>query len=207
MRGRTTLIIAHRLSTIALADELVVLDDGRVAARGTHDELLETSPVYREIHEHGLLEARFAEQEARRERSGSPAATSGERGGEVARLVVAAHAAAASALARLARPYKLPHGARVVSLLAAHAASRSSRRYLAKLAIDDGIKHGDLHGSTWIVVAVPRRRRSLALVLSCAQTYFTGWTGERILADLRNKPLPPPRSACRSASTSATAPA
>ena len=56
MRGRTTIIIAHRLSTIALADEVVVLDGGRVAARGTQAELLEESPVYREIHEHGLLQ-------------------------------------------------------------------------------------------------------------------------------------------------------
>jgi ATP-binding cassette subfamily B protein len=62
MVGRTTIIIAHRLSTLALADELVVLDGGRIAARGTHDQLLATSPVYREIHEHGLLEREFAER-------------------------------------------------------------------------------------------------------------------------------------------------
>jgi ATP-binding cassette subfamily B protein len=56
MRGRTTIIIAHRLSTIALADEVVVLDGGRITARGTQAELLATSPVFREIHEHGLLQ-------------------------------------------------------------------------------------------------------------------------------------------------------
>ena len=61
MRNRTTLIIAHRLSTIALADEIVVLDDGRIAARGTHEELLATSQVYRDIYDHGLLERQFAD--------------------------------------------------------------------------------------------------------------------------------------------------
>ncbi|MDQ2910858.1 MAG: ABC transporter ATP-binding protein/permease [Actinomycetota bacterium] len=61
MKNRTTLIIAHRLSTIALADEVVVLAEGRIAARGTHDELLEASTVYRDIYEHGLLERQFAD--------------------------------------------------------------------------------------------------------------------------------------------------
>jgi len=56
MKGRTTLIIAHRLSTIALADEIAVLDHGRIAARGTQAELLEESAVFREIHDHGLLQ-------------------------------------------------------------------------------------------------------------------------------------------------------
>jgi ABC-type multidrug transport system fused ATPase/permease subunit len=59
MEGRTTFVIAHRLSTIALADEVVVLEDGEIAARGTHDELLETSPLYREIAEKGLPDQVF----------------------------------------------------------------------------------------------------------------------------------------------------
>jgi ABC-type multidrug transport system fused ATPase/permease subunit len=76
MHNRTTLIIAHRLSTIALADEIVVLDDGRLAARGTHEELLETSAVYRDIYEHGLLERQFADAvEARAETDALEAAS------------------------------------------------------------------------------------------------------------------------------------
>jgi len=62
MKGRTTIIIAHRLSTISLADELVVLDRGRVVGRGTDEELLQTNAVYRDIHEHGLLEREFADR-------------------------------------------------------------------------------------------------------------------------------------------------
>ncbi|MEI7761270.1 MAG: ABC transporter ATP-binding protein [Thermoleophilia bacterium] len=56
MRGRTTIVIAHRLSTIALADTIVVLEGGRIAAKGTPGEVLEQSAVYREIHEFGLLQ-------------------------------------------------------------------------------------------------------------------------------------------------------
>ena len=48
-----------RLGT--LTDAAVVVDDGRIAARGTHDDLLETSEVYRDIYEHGLLERQFAD--------------------------------------------------------------------------------------------------------------------------------------------------
>jgi ATP-binding cassette subfamily B protein len=47
--GRTTILIAHRLSTIALADRVILLDNGVVAATGTHDELLATNPRYAAI--------------------------------------------------------------------------------------------------------------------------------------------------------------
>jgi ATP-binding cassette subfamily B protein len=59
MAQRTTLIVAHRLSTIALADEIVVLEDGRLADHGTHAELLERSPIYREIVEKGMPDSVF----------------------------------------------------------------------------------------------------------------------------------------------------
>ena len=63
MTGRTTFVIAHRLSTIALADEVVVLEAGEIVARGTHVELLESSPLYREIAEKGLPDQVFLTRE------------------------------------------------------------------------------------------------------------------------------------------------
>jgi ATP-binding cassette subfamily B protein len=59
MAGRTTFVIAHRLSTIALADEIVVLEGGRVVAHGNHDQLLDRSELYREIVEKGMPEQVF----------------------------------------------------------------------------------------------------------------------------------------------------
>ena len=63
MAGRTTLIIAHRLSTISLADEVVVMDGGRIVDRGTHEELLQGCSFYREIAEHGLADSVFLQRD------------------------------------------------------------------------------------------------------------------------------------------------
>ncbi|PPK98621.1 ATP-binding cassette subfamily B protein [Kineococcus xinjiangensis] len=52
---RTLLVVAHRLSTVVDCEQIVVLDGGRVLARGTHEELLVTSPLYRELAETQLL--------------------------------------------------------------------------------------------------------------------------------------------------------
>jgi ATP-binding cassette subfamily B protein len=59
LAGRTTFVIAHRLSTISLADRIVVLEQGRVVADGSHDDLLEQSELYREIVEKGLPDQVF----------------------------------------------------------------------------------------------------------------------------------------------------
>lgn len=54
MKGRTTFVIAHRLSTVRKADLILVLENGRIAARGTHEQLLQTSPLYQEIYHQQL---------------------------------------------------------------------------------------------------------------------------------------------------------
>ena len=51
LQGRTSFVIAHRLSTIVDADEVLVVDDGRIVERGTHRELLERGEVYRRLYE------------------------------------------------------------------------------------------------------------------------------------------------------------
>ncbi len=54
MRGRTSFVIAQRISTVMNADKILVLDGGRIAAQGKHQELMTSSPVYREIYESQL---------------------------------------------------------------------------------------------------------------------------------------------------------
>jgi ABC-type multidrug transport system ATPase subunit len=61
LAGRTSLVIAHRLSTVRAADQILVVDGGQIAERGTHDELLAADGVYA-----GLYRTRFAPQAALR---------------------------------------------------------------------------------------------------------------------------------------------
>ena len=55
-KGKTTIIIAHRISTIQNADHIMVLDEGRVAEFGTHDELMKLGGIYERLYEKQQLE-------------------------------------------------------------------------------------------------------------------------------------------------------
>jgi ABC-type multidrug transport system fused ATPase/permease subunit len=66
MVDRTTFIVAHRMSTISLANEVVVMDAGRIVDRGTHSELLERCPLYAEIAEHGMEDSVFLQRDLER---------------------------------------------------------------------------------------------------------------------------------------------
>jgi ATP-binding cassette subfamily B protein len=55
MMGRTSFVIAQRISTVLNADLILVMDKGQVVARGKHEELMETSPIYAEIYHSQLM--------------------------------------------------------------------------------------------------------------------------------------------------------
>ena len=56
MKGRTSFVIAQRISTVLNADQILVLDKGAVVARGTHEELMESSELYAQIYQSQLSE-------------------------------------------------------------------------------------------------------------------------------------------------------
>lgn len=62
MQGRTSFVIAQRISTVVNADQILVLDKGRIVARGTHEELLEASEIYAEIYSSQLMTDAVEEQ-------------------------------------------------------------------------------------------------------------------------------------------------
>jgi ABC-type multidrug transport system fused ATPase/permease subunit len=108
-----------------------------------------------------------------------------QRGAEVDDWSWARTVRRVSTLARLTAPYKARTTLAIVSLLAATVTALAPP-FLAKLAVDDGIRGQDL-GLLTVLVALFVAAGLASLVASSAQTYFTGWTGERILADLRNR--------------------
>jgi ABC-type multidrug transport system fused ATPase/permease subunit len=59
--GRATLLVAQRISSVLGADKIVVLERGRIVAEGTHRELMESSPTYREIYDSQLGNGASAE--------------------------------------------------------------------------------------------------------------------------------------------------
>ena len=223
MAGRTTFVIAHRLSTIALADEIVVLEDGELVARGTHDELLEQSDALPRDRREGPARPGLPHAQAARARGGgtvtarplAPSTTARRR----ARGATAASDCVRDSRRRLRgtggrgrkvrgllallRPYRARVHPRCSSRSLSATAAALAPAPLRQVAIDDGIVPGDLGD------AEPRRRRassSSALVV----------LGRVLRADLPRRlgrparaagpaaaDLPPPAGACRSASTSA----
>ncbi|NCV22080.1 MAG: hypothetical protein EBV45_09045 [Chloroflexi bacterium] len=74
MAGRTTFIIAQRLSTITHADQILVLDHGRIVQRGTHQELITEPGPYQDIYDMQLRDQDEARDAANRETASSPTA-------------------------------------------------------------------------------------------------------------------------------------
>ena len=210
MRGRTTFIIAHRPSTISLADEVVVLDHGRIEERGAHEDLMAAGGLYAHMFGDAEREGCELDDAAPAKQRRQPAAPGrlGERGlmatsippqrparhrrqprgaEGLARLPAPRRASSSSrALARLAYPYRRRAAFGIVAMVAVTLSSLAVP-YLLKVAIDGGIIAEDLDVLTWVIVAFV----AVSLVnlgASYLQTYLTSWVRvEHIIYDLRRQ--------------------
>ena len=63
MKKRTSIIVSHRISTVREADQILVLESGRIAERGTHDSLVSAGGLYAELYRQQLLEEELASQQ------------------------------------------------------------------------------------------------------------------------------------------------
>ena len=199
MRARTTIIVSHRVSTVRDADQILVLDDGAIVERGTHDQLVAHSGLYAELYRKQLLEEELARL-IRRARRRSSAAAFGSRVqvgshvnarktdrsihddedvlGKGVRRAVDAPAAALSAAVQGA-------GGAATARIIGHSALELAPPYLVKLVIDRYIPARDVDGpDRWSPRCTSRRLPALCRSIT-SQTWMLQMTGQRIMFDLR----------------------